>query len=197
MVPEAGTRGSRRVFPLAFHWVALDRHVLLVDVRTESDYRGTFIGPAKGEDYGEEALEVAVNGSPVWDLFSEVYFEPFNRPHRNLLGKERYNPGISTLTWEEYIKRLPPGVIEITSELDKHVLFVATERPGRTWGAYVGAVEGKDEFAEAPGVVATGSEIPFELAWVVFRDLGKGTESGHNKWHRDINNQPDLGQRRQ
>ncbi len=147
-------------------------------------------------NYREEAIEVAASGSPVWELFSAVYFEPAKGPYQTLLGRERFNRGIPILSWPEYVQRLPREVIGINGEIDRHVLFAAAERPGGTWGAYVGAVEGKDEFAEAPGVVSTGSEIPFDLAWVVFRDLGKSTEEGELKWHYDSKNEPDLGQRR-
>lgn len=169
------------------------KRVLFVEVRSEAEYCGAFIGTVKGESYREEALEVAVNGSPASTLFSEVYFEPFNRRHRPLL-REPFSPKLPMPSWPEYVERLPPGIIE-THQIDEHVLFVAAETPVETWGACVGAVEGKDVFAEAPGVVATGSEIPFDLARVVFRDLGRGTRSGEFKWHHYLENEPELGQR--
>lgn len=140
------------------------------------------MGAVKGESYDAEALEVAANGSPVWDFFSEVYFEPKRLPYKPLFGKEFFSPSEPVGSWPEYVRKLPPGVLEI-HPVDKHVLLVAAERPGHTWRAYIGAVEGKDYFKEAPEVVTKGSEVPFELAWVCFRDLGKGTELRGDEWY--------------
>jgi len=67
--------------------------------------------------------------------------------------------------------------------IDKHVLLVAVERPSNTWKAYIGAVKGDDYHEEAPGVVANGSEIPFELAEVCFEDLAKGSVRRGEEWH--------------
>jgi hypothetical protein len=59
---------------------------------------------------------------------------------------------------------------------------VAVSRPGRTWEAYIGAVKGDDYHEEAPGVVANGSEIPFELAEVCFKDLAKTSVRRGEEW---------------
>ena len=55
--------------------------------------------------------------------------------------------------------------------LDWHVLAVAAKVGTNEWRAYIGGVEGKDYDDEAAGVVANGSEIPYEMAEIFFKDL--------------------------
>src|SRR2546422_5445242 len=142
-------------------WVALDKHVLLVAVNCGSVNCDTYVGAVEGENYDEEALGVVVNGSVVSDSLSEIYFKPTPGRIRTLFGKETFSP--SDERFLQPGRKLPPGVIQM-DPIDKHVLVVAVRRPGRTWKAYIGAVKGGDYHEEAPGVVANGSESPFEVA---------------------------------
>jgi hypothetical protein len=67
------TRGSRSY---SLHWIALDRHVLIVSVTSNGIGYGVYVGAVHGEDYDREALTVVVNGSLVTSSLAEVYFEP-------------------------------------------------------------------------------------------------------------------------
>src|SRR5712691_7836197 len=160
-------------------WVALDKQVLLVAVNCGSVDCDTYVGAVEGKNYDEEALGVVVNGSVVWDLLSGVYFRSSRGPVRTLFGKEPFSPNEPLL---DPGRQLPPGVIEMMA-IDKHVLLVAVERPDDTWKSYIGAVKGDDYYEEAPGVVANGSEIPFELAEVCFEDLAKGSVKRGEEWY--------------
>ena len=162
----------RGTMSFTLRWVALDKHVLLVAVDCGSVNCDTYVGAVEGKNYDEEALGVVVNGSVVLDSLSEVYFKPTPGRIRTLFGKEQFYP--SDGRFLQPGRKLPPGVIEM-DPIDKHVLVVAVRRPGRTWKAYIGAVKGDDYHEEAPGVVANGSEIPFEFAEVYFKDLAKGS----------------------
>ena len=161
-------------------WATLDKHVLLVAVNCGSVNCDTYVGAVEGKNYDEEALGVVVNGSVVWDLLSAVYFKSTPGRIRTLFGKEIFSP--SDERFLEPGRELPPGVITMMA-IDKHVLVVAVARPGRTWKAYIGAVKGDDYYEEVPGVVANGSEIPFELPEVCFEDLAKGSIRRGEEWY--------------
>ncbi len=170
-----GTRGSRSY---TLRWVALDKRVLLVAVSSGNVNHGAYIGAVRGENYDEEALEVAANGSAVSDLFAEVYFKDIaSGPLKPLREAEPYFD-------DERLKiGFAPSNPDILDafRVDKHVLLVAVRAPGNTWKAFIGAVKGEDYWTEATDVVKTGTPIPFELAEVCFHDL-----AGGEKWHEKL-----------
>jgi len=177
-----GVRMTERQGSTSFtlRWAALDKHVLLVAVNCGSADCNTYVGAVEGKNYDEEALGVVVDGSVVWGLLSEVYFRSTPGRVRTLFGKEIFSPDDERFLQPG--RKHPPGVIEMRP-IDKHVLVVAVARPGRTWKAYIGAVKGDDYYEEASGVVANGSEIPFELAEVCFKDLAKGSVRRGEEWY--------------
>jgi hypothetical protein len=65
-------RGSKHY---TLSWVALDKHVLLVQLTSEGAYHGAYIGAVKGEDYDAEALGVVANGDQPSSVLTEVYFK--------------------------------------------------------------------------------------------------------------------------
>jgi len=178
LTPEL-PRGNRS---FTFEWVPLDKHVLLVDVKSDLGRHGSYIGAVDGMDYNEEALMMAANGSPVWDLFSEIFFDPIKQPYESLLQKEQFEEKGALAKWVSFREGWPPSVIEVRA-LDEHVLSVAVERPGHTWRAYIGPLRGIDYYKETLEIIVRGSEMPFDLAWVCFRDLGKATEIREGEWH--------------
>ncbi len=184
----------------SLEWVALDKHVLLVKVSSEGQDNGVYIGAVERKDYDVEALGVVVNGSAVWWQLAGVYFEPpwsFEKPVKWLLQAQPFH---DKEWFDKHRKLVKPEGIERPTEwtpnilelhpLDKHVLAVAAGHPPDTWGAYIGAVKGEGFDREAQGVVESGSEIPFELAEVLFEDLGKSTRAGDMKWHHDPQPRP-------
>lgn len=164
---------------LELQWVVLDSRVLMVDVRSGSNRYDTYIGVVEGKNYGEEAIEVIANGSPVSGHIAEVFFEPVRSRVRTLFGRDRLSDDSSRVVPQT---PLSCGILG-TNYLDEHVAVVAKGYPDDTWSAFIGAVEGKDYGKEADEVVANGSKIPFELAEICFNDLGKVTEVKGDKWH--------------
>ncbi len=169
-----GARGSRSY---TLRWVALDKHVLLVELLSGRVNHGAFIGAVKGEDYGAEALNVVANGSFVPSQFGQVYFEDYGSgPVKPLREAEPYFD-------DERLKiSFAPSSPDILDafRVDKHVLLVAVRAPGNTWNAFIGSVKGEDYWTEATDVMKTGTPIPFELAEVCFHDLIL------EKWHKKL-----------
>src|ERR1700688_4629553 len=57
-------------------WVTLDKHVLLVRLRSGGINYGCYIGAVRGEDNDAEALGVVGGGTEVRHSFPEVFFNP-------------------------------------------------------------------------------------------------------------------------
>ncbi len=168
-------RGSKSY---TLSWVALDKHVLIVQVKSAGNNHGAFIGAVKGEDYGAEALDVAANGSEAWAQLAEIYFKGFGSgPVKPIREAEPFFPDARSKT--DY-RLLDPHILQM-SAIDKNVLLVAVEVLGDTWKAFIGAVKGEDYGAEALDVVKNGTPVPYELAEVCFEDLARGM-----KWHEPL-----------
>jgi len=167
-------RGSKSY---TLSWVALDKHVLIVEVKSEGTNHGAFIGAVKGENYDAEALGVVTNGSAVWTLLAEIYFKGFGSgPVKPLRADEPFfdeSPKID-------FRLLDPRIIEVRL-IDKHVLLVAVRAHDDTWKAFIGAVKGENYGVEALEVIEKGTPIPYELAEVCFEDLARG-----KKWHEEL-----------
>ncbi len=164
-------------------WVALDKHVLLVAKEGKVETWYLSIGAVTGKDYEKEAAEVATGGSGVPSLFGRIYFEDLSTKST----QEYHFPAGWSRSMQQRQDKLiaegkplydDPRIIEL-EPLDWHVLLVAAKVGTDGWVAYIGAVEGKDYDKEAVGVVANGSEIPYEMAEVYFEDL---TRTPDLKW---------------
>ncbi len=171
-------RGSKSY---TLSWVALDKRVLIVEVRSTGTNHGAFIGAVEGADYGTEALDVVGNGSVVNEL-GHIYFKGFGsgpvKPIRE--AESLFESGLKTDP-----RLVDPRILEVRP-IDKHVLLVAIKGRGNTWKAFIGAVKGEDYGVEALEVIKNGSEVPFELAEECFQDLGKATFGGFMKWHKQL-----------
>jgi hypothetical protein len=115
-----------------------------------------------------------------WDntqghYFPTEWFEATSKRDQKLIAEGKW-PGHPALD-ESTILEVNP--------IDNHVLLVAAnvDTKGLEWVAYVGAVQGKDFEEEAAGVVANGSQIPYEMAKIFFKDL---TRNPDLKWRHDV-----------
>ena len=156
----------------------LDKHVLLVEVKSGRINHGAFIGAVKGEDYDAEAADVVRNGTEVWDQLAEIYFKGFGSEPVIPLGPRRSGDDEWLDNFDFRLLRRP--ILDIRT-LDKHVLLVAVRAHGDTWKAFIGAVEGEDYGEEALDVIKDGTPVPYPLAEVCFEDLARGA-----KWHQKL-----------
>jgi hypothetical protein len=158
-------------------WVALDKHILIVEVSSAEINYGVFVGAVRGDNYDVEALEVAITGSSVWPQLADIYFKDSGsgRPIKQI---HEYQPFFEPSAMN--YRLLGPPILEIRP-IDKHVLLVAVRADGGTWNAFIGAVKGEDYVVEAQGIVKTGTPVSYELAEVCFEDLAKG-----ERWHEPL-----------
>jgi len=169
-----GTRGTR---PYALSWVALDKHVLIVEVKSGDINHGAFIGAVKGEDYGAEALDVAANGSAAWSRLADIYFKGFGSgPVKPL---RVYEPFFEDKPSKTDHRLLDPSIIEVRP-VDEHVLLVALRARGNTWKAFISGKRRGFRFGSARRD-QKGTPVPYELAEVCFEDLARG-----ERWHKKL-----------
>lgn len=150
--------------------------------------RGTYIGAVPAEDYSRESILVVEEGSLLVSPVAQVLFKGQGLPAQpirpaTIFDEESVKPrrGLRTRPVS-----LNPSVIEL-DRLDRRVLAIAFRWPDRSWGARVGAISGDQHVYEGADVVLRkGSEVSFDLAEVLFEDLGKDTRGGGERWHGEM-----------
>jgi hypothetical protein len=183
--------GSSQETSSTLRWVALDKHVLLVAKKVRDKVWLLSIGAVDGKDYEMEAPDVAAHGSGVPSGVGDIYFQDLETEDSN---EYHFPPGWFK-SWSQRHQELwasgkslydDPRILDV-EPLDWHVLLVAAfvnadeyekslgdnsyVHGKHEWIAYIGVVEGKDYDKEAPVVVNNGSEIPYDLAYIYFKDL--------------------------
>ena len=161
------------------YWVALEKHVLIVQVKGEKGVNhGAYIGAVKGDDYDSESLGAVGSGTEVSALLAEIYFKDFgSAPFERI---DTHGPFFQYSGPRPDYALYPPPILGVNI-LDRHVMAVATEAEGGTWKAFIAAVKGVNYIAEASEVIKTGTPISYEVAEVCFEDLSKGM-----KWHEPL-----------
>lgn len=163
----------------ALFWVALDKHVLLVQVKSpEGVNHGAYIDAVKGADCDAESLGVAGSGREVSDLLAEVYFKGFGAGPIEPI--DTHDPFFQHSDPLSDYHLYPPPILWV-NVLERHVMAVAVEAEGDTWKAFIGPVKGADYVVEASEVIKTGTPMSYEAAEVCFEDLAKGM-----KWHEPL-----------
>ena len=178
MVGMTEGRGSKSY---TLSWVALDRRVLLVQLKSEGAFHGAYIGAVKGEDYDAEALGVVASGEWVSTELAEIYFEDqLGQPLTRIDVRSPYFDEKWPNRGFELFKRLPPPILRVNI-VDRHVLAVATRAENNTWKAFIGPSNGVDFIAEAVEITKSGTPISYEVAEVFFKDLTKALT-----WHEPL-----------
>jgi hypothetical protein len=165
----------------SFSWVALDKHVLLVRVKSDGVDHGAYIGAVKGDNYDEEAIGVVEAGSEASSLFAYSYFDGLGAAPVKRIGA--HGPYFNE-KWPdrdlELFGHLPSPVLGVDI-LDRHVLAVAVTAERGVWKALIGPSKGADFLAELAEIAKTGTPLRYEAAEACFQD-----ESKQFRWHEPL-----------